>query len=102
MDEWNYWRIDNLTRFYLDSSKKRYDNAKKAVAAYEKVEALDQCLHSHEEYTKFMHMLGRPVPPEREAFFEKAKAKRERYAQAQKDKEDKESLQRINAAFAKK
>ncbi len=51
---------------------------------------------------KINHMLGRPVPPKREAFFEKAKAKRERYAQVQKDKEDKESLERMNAAFAKK
>ncbi len=45
-------------------------------------------------------MLGRPMPAKREAFFHKAKAKRERYAKAQKDKEDKESLQRINVAFA--
>jgi predicted ATP-binding protein involved in virulence len=98
----NDWRYDNLTRFYLDSSKKMYDNAKKAVAVYEKVEALDQCLDSHEKYTNFMHMLGRPVPVKQETFIEKAKAKRERYAQAQKDKEDKESLERINTAFSKK
>ena len=43
-----------------------------------------------------------PVPPEREDFWKKARAKRERYAQTQKVKEDKESLERINAAFTKK
>ena len=102
MGDWNYGRKVNLTRFYLDSSKKWYKDAKKAASAYEKVEALDKWLDSHEEYKKFMHMLGRPVPLEREAFFQKAKAKRERYAQTQKDLEDKESLERINAAFTKK
>jgi hypothetical protein len=54
----------------------------------------------HEKYKNYMHVLGYPIPPEREAFWNKAKAKRERYAQAQKDKEESESLQRINALFA--
>ena len=45
-------------------------------------------------------MLRRPVPPKREAFWKKVKAKRERYAQVQKNKEDNEYLQRINALFA--
>ncbi len=104
MDEWNYWSNDNLTRFYLESSKKWYKDTKhfSKEFPYAKVEALDQCLDSHEKYVKFMHMLGRPVPVKQEAFIKKAKAKRERYARVQKDKEDKESLERINAAFAKK
>ena len=76
----DYWRIDNLTRFYLKHSNEWYKDAKEAASPYEKAEALDKCLSAHEEYEKFMHMLGRPVPPEREAFWKKAKAKRERYA----------------------
>ena len=40
-----------------------------------------------------------PVPPEREDLWKKARAKRERYAQAQKVQEDKESFERINVYF---
>jgi hypothetical protein len=95
----NDWRYDNLTHFHLKQSKKWYKDAKEAALPYEKVEALDRCLSACEKNEKFMHMLGRPVPPEREVFWNKAKAKRERYAQAQKDKEDNEFMQRINALF---
>jgi hypothetical protein len=97
----NDWRYDNLTHFYRKSADKWYEKAKKAALPHEKVEALDQCLDSQEKYEKYMHVLGRPVPPKWEAFSTKAKAKRERYAQAQKDKEDNESLERINALFAR-
>ena len=98
----DYWRIDNLTRFYFNSLDKWYKNAlsKKEASPDEVVEALDKCLSAHEEYKKFIHMLGRPMPPKREAFVQKANAMRERYAQTQKVKEDKESLERINVFFA--
>ena len=96
----DYWLRDNLTHFYLNISKEWYKDAKTYAPPYEKVEALDKCLSACENYEKFMHMLGRPVPPKQEAFFQKAKAKRERFAQAQKVQEDKESLERIKVAFA--
>ena len=96
----DYWRIDNLTRFYLDFSKEWYQSVKTYASPYEKVEALDKCVSACENYENFMHMLGRPVPPAVEASFQKAKAKRERYAQAQKVQEDKESLERIKMSFA--
>ena len=100
MDVWDFWRVDNLTRFWLKRSKKHYKEFKEAASSYKKVESLDKCLSAHEEYEKYMHRLGRPVPPEREAFFEKAKPKRERYAQEQKVQEDKESFERISSYFA--
>jgi hypothetical protein len=90
----------NYARFYLRASKKWYNDAKKTAVPSEKVEALDRCLDTYEKYAKYMGILGRPLPPKREAFWNKAKAKRERYAQVQKNKEDNESLQRINALFA--
>jgi hypothetical protein len=96
----NDWRYDNLTRFYLKSADSWYEKGEKAALPHEKVAVLDHCLSACEEYKENMHKLGRPVPPKREVFWNKAKAKRERYAQAQKDKEDNESLQRINALFA--
>ena len=94
------WRRDNLTRFYLNLSKRWYQSAKTYASPYEKVDALDKCLSACENYKHFMHRLGCPVPPAVEASFQKAKASRERYAQAQKVQEDTESLERIKAAFA--
>jgi len=96
----NDWRYDNYAHFYLGASKKWYKDAKTTALPHEKVAALDRCLSCCENYEKFMGMLGRPVGPKQEALFQKAKAKRERYAQVQKNKEDNESLQRINALFA--
>ncbi len=95
----NDWRYDNYADFYLGMSKKWYKDTKQTALPYEKVEALDHCLSACENYEKFMGMLGRSVGPKQEAFWNKAKAKRERYAQVQKNKEDSESLQRINALF---
>lgn len=97
----NDWRYDNLTRFYLKYADKWYKDALSKKEEYEVVEDLDKCLDSHEKYKKYMHVLGYPIPPEREVFFHQVYTMRERYAQAQKDKEDNESLQRINAFFAR-
>ncbi len=96
----NDWRYDNLAHFYLGMSRKWYNDAKKTALPHEKVAALDRCLICCENYEEFMGMLGRPVGPKQEALWNKAKAKRERYAQVQKKKEDNEALQRINALCA--
>jgi hypothetical protein len=90
-----------LTRLYLGSADRWYKYALAKKEEYEVVKDLDKCLECHEKYKNYMHVLGYPIPPEREAFFQQAYTMRERYAQAQKDKEDNESLQRINAFFAR-
>jgi len=63
------------------------------------VTLLDFCLDAYEKYKYHMDMLGLPVHPEQEEAIEAIKTLREANARAQKEKEDRESLQRIIEYF---
>lgn len=63
------------------------------------VTVLDFCLYAYENYEYHMAKLGLPVHPEQEEAIEATKTLREANARAQKEKEDRESLQRIIEYF---
>ena len=63
------------------------------------VTLLDFCLDAYEKYKYHMDKLGLPVHPEQEEAIEAIKTLREANARAQKEKEDRESLQRIIEYF---
>ncbi len=63
------------------------------------VTLLDFCLDAYERYKYHQTKLGLPVHPEQEEAIEAIKTLREANARAQKEKEDRESLQRIIEYF---
>ena len=64
------------------------------------VTLLDSCLYMYEKYKYHLDKLGLPVHPEQEEAIEATKKLREANARAQKEKEDRESLQRIIEYFS--
>jgi hypothetical protein len=98
------WTLEaHLAKFYLELSNWYYQNANRVELPgefHEVVKKIDDCLAYHEQHKFFMAELGLSVSPEQEKIIESAISIRERYVQAQKEKEDNESLQRIKAFFA--
>lgn len=62
----------------------------------------DHALYMYGHYKVHMARLSLPVPPEEEEAMRSAVDMRQAHASAQKDKEDQESLQRINKFFRNK
>ena len=60
---------------------------------------LDSCMYAYERYKYHVDKLGLPVHPEQEEAIEATKTLREANARAQKEKENRESLQRIIEYF---
>ena len=82
-DHYFYW-----SRFHMQKGNFAYA-----------VTLLDFCLVAYENYKYHMDKLGLPVHPEQEENIEAIKTLREANARAQKEKEDRESLQRIIESF---
>ena len=67
---------------------------------YHAVTVFDFCLYAYENYEYHMVKLGLPVHPEHEEAIEATKTLREANVRKQKEKEDRESLQRIIEYFS--
>ena len=85
----------NFTESYFEWSRYHMQKGEFASA----VAMLDSCLYMYEKYKYHIAKLGLPVHPEQEEAIEATKTLREANARAQKEKEDRESLQRIIEYF---
>ena len=85
----------DFTDFYFDWSRDCMQKHKFDLA----VTVLDFCLYAYERYKYHVDKLGLPVHPEQEEAIEAIKTLREANARAQKEKENRESLQRIIEYF---